>query len=138
MSAAQIKRELYQRWAEDAVLPVCVRIIEFVAELPSDQRVMLTFRSLCEATKKDSVDDELLRALTILISSRIAALTAWGLLVDDDETEYVIDPDTLATARREGLLVHPETGEAVSEFEARVMPFFAASKRFETDAHEAR
>ena len=130
MSATEIKADLYTRWESDPILPLCLRIVDFVSSLPPDQRRMLTFRSFLEAVGKDRVDDDLMRALTILVSSRVTALDARGLLVDDDNSEHELSAEELAEARLTGQLVHPETGELVSEFEARVIPFFVPSARF--------
>jgi hypothetical protein len=130
MSAAQIKDELQQRWRDDPIVPLCMSIVDFVAALPSDQREMLTFRTFSQALGKNEIDDELMRALTILVSSRIAALDARALLVDEDESEHEIPPDDLSHARETGELIHPETGLPVVEYEARVIPFFVPTRRF--------
>jgi hypothetical protein len=130
MSAAQIKEELQKRWQGDPIVMLCVSIVDFVAALPPDQRRMLTFRTLSKAVGRDRVDDELMRALTILVSSRVAAFDAHAMLVDDDESEHEIDPTELAHARSTGELIHPETGRPVAEFETRVIPFFVPSARF--------
>jgi hypothetical protein len=129
MSAAEIKADLYARWQNDPIVPLCVRIVDFVSSLPVDQLHMLTFRSFLEALGKDRIDDELIRGLTILVSSRVAALGARGLLVDDDHSERELSADQLAEARSTGQLVHPETGILVPEFESRVIPFFVPSAR---------
>src|SRR5262249_16309329 len=96
---------------------------------PGDQLQMLTFRTFLEALGKDRIDDDLMRALTILVSSRVAALDARGLLVDEDQTEHELSARELADARASGELIHPETGVPVPEFEARVIPFFVPSAR---------
>jgi len=129
MSAAEIKAELYSRWQDDPIVPLCVRIVDFVSSLPQDQLQMLTFRRFLEALGKERIDDDVMRALTILVSSRVAALDARGLLVDDDQTEHELSARELAEARASGQLVHPETGELVPEFESRVVPFFVPSSR---------
>ena len=50
--------------------------------------------------------------------------------MDDDNSEHELSPVELAEARATGLLIHPETGESVPEFEAKVVPFFVPSARF--------
>lgn len=90
---------------------------------------MLTFRTFLEALGKEQIDEDLMRALTILVSSRIAALDAKALLVDDDETEHELSAAELAEARSSGQLVHPESGDLVPEFESRVIPFFVPTSR---------
>jgi len=130
MSAREIRAELETRWKGDPIVRLCVAILDYMAALPADQLGMLTFRALVSAAGKERLDDELMRALTILVSSRIAALDARALLVDDDQSEHELDPQELAEARATGRLVHPETGELVPEFESKVIPFFVPSARF--------
>jgi hypothetical protein len=76
------------------------------------------------------LDSELLKAITILVSSSVAALDAHAMLVDDDETEYEISIEYLSEARAVGEFIHPETGMAVADFEAKVFPFFVPSANF--------
>lgn len=129
MSADEIRAELEERWQDDPAAQVCLRIVNFIVNLPIGEQEFLTFRSLSHAAGKDGVDSELLKAVMILASSKIAALDARALLVDDDDTEHEIDPEELAEARRSGELVHPETGEIIVDFEDRVVPFFVPSAR---------
>lgn len=129
MSATKIKAELSNYWASDPVVPLCMKILDFVARLPEDQSQMLTFRTLSEGVGRRMIDDEFMRALAILVSSNVAALDTHALLVDDDETEHEIDPDELGRARETGRLVHPMTGDLVADFESRVIPFFAPSAK---------
>lgn len=130
MSAAQIRSELRNRWDGDPILQLCLKLVDYVDALPTDQRRMLTFRTLLNAVDKRGVDDEFMRALTILVSSRVSALDAHALLVDEDETEHEIDPVELERARATGTLLHPETGVLVQNFEGHVIPFFVPSKYF--------
>lgn len=130
MSAEEIKAELSDRWADDPpIIRLCLRLVDFVASLPEEHARMLTFRTLSRAAGKNQIDEELLRALTILVSSRVAALDAHALLVDEDGTENELEPVVLADARASGELIHPETGEPVPEFETKVIPFFVPSAR---------
>jgi len=130
MSAKEIKAELETRWRDDPIVRLCVAIVDYLASLPAEQLQMITFRTLSSGVGKDHIDDELMRALTILVSSRVAALDAHALFVDEDQLEHELTPEELAQARATGRLVHPETGELVSEFESKVIPFFVPSARF--------
>ena len=125
----KIKGELRKSWQNDPIVPLCIRIVEFVCSVPEHQLGRLTFASFLEPLHKNRIDDELMRALTILVSSRVAALDARALLVNDDQSQYELSVEELAEARAAGQLVHPQTGELVPEFEARVIPFFVPSAR---------
>ena len=125
----KIRAELRKDWQNDPIVPLCIRILEFVCSVPEDQLGRLTFGSFLEPLHKDRIDDELMRALTILVSSRVAALDARVLLLNNDQSQHELSVEELAEARATGQLVHPQTGEMVPELEGRMIPFFVPSAR---------
>lgn len=106
-----------------------MRILDFVEKTPHNELRFLTFTTLCNATGRKSVDGDLLAAVNILASSRLALFDAHALFVDDDETEHEISPAEIAEARATGEFIHPETGERVSDYERHIIPFFTPNKR---------
>lgn len=130
MGASEIRAELQRRWQESPALKVCFAILEYLERVPDEQLQMLTFGTLQEAVGKNAVDPELITALNILVSSRIAALDAKVLLIDELEDEYEISPTELSEARSSGALIHPRTGELIEEFESKLVPFFVPSESF--------
>ena len=134
MSAEEIKDKLKKRWGDEPTVAICFAIIDFISNTQSDQLQMLTFASLKSAAKKQEVDSDLLQAITILVSSSVAALDAHAMLVDDDETEHEISIEYLSEARAVGQFIHPETGLTVEDFESKVFPFFVPSANFNSTA----
>lgn len=130
MSADDIRKELKERWAGTRAVELCFQIVDFVAKLPAGHSRMLTFKTITNITGKKSVDDDLLAAINILASTRIAALDSHAMFVDDDNEEYEIEPDDLALAHATGELIHPETGKGVPNYEEKVFPFFVPTDRF--------
>lgn len=130
MSARKVREELAKRWADEPTIELCLAIIDFMERTPPNQLQMLTFRSLQHIANKTEVDSELLKAITVLSSSRVAALDIHAMLVDDDETEHEIAIEALNEARSTGTLIHPQTGYAVDDFETRVFPFYVPSANF--------
>ncbi|MCC0035324.1 MAG: hypothetical protein H6887_08705 [Hoeflea sp.] len=130
MSAEDIRNELKERWSASPAFTLCLQIVDFVEQLPADQARMLTFKTITNAIGRNKIDDELLVALNILASTRIAALDAHAMLIDDDREEHEIEPEALAKAQMSGSLVHPETGEPVPDYEEKVFPFFVPTDRF--------
>ena len=137
MSVEAIKAELKHRWGQEPVVELCLAIIDFMSKVPVEQLQMLTFASFKDVAKKNELDSELLNAVTILTSSKVAALDTHAMLVDDDDREHEIPLEYLAHARLTGEFIHPETGEPVQDFEARVFPFFVPSATFLSDEHDA-
>lgn len=129
MGVAEIKAELSRGRTDDRIIALCFKILDFLSRTPEPDLRMLTFRTLSLVVEKKKVDSDLLTAITILVSSNVAALDARALLIDDDETEYDLSPEDLAEARISGELIHPYTGYPVHDFEAKVFPYFVPTSR---------
>ncbi|MBP2489128.1 hypothetical protein JOH50_004855 [Rhizobium leguminosarum] len=125
MTLNEIREEYRKIWGDLPVGPLCLGIIDFVASTPPEELHFLTFKTLSTAVGKDGPDYDVLAAVTILTSSRLAIFDAHAMLVDDDETEHELTPEEFAEAKRTGTLIHPETGSPVADFESHVVPFFA-------------
>ncbi|TAV10228.1 hypothetical protein [Rhizobium leguminosarum] len=137
MTLDEIREEYRSRWGELPVGSVCLDIIDFVASKPLDQLRFLTFTTLAQATGRDVIDTEVLAAINLLTASRLAILESHAMLVDEDDTEHELSREEFAEARKTGTLIHPETGEAVPDFEAHVIPFFTPTEELQRElAHD--
>lgn len=90
---------------------------------------MLTFADLVAVAGIKEADEQFIRALSIMVSS-IDALHTKYMLIDDKGEEFEIEDEIIADAQRSGVLIHPETGEAVTEYEKKLFPFFTASTSY--------
>ncbi|MFH5923823.1 hypothetical protein [Roseomonas xinghualingensis] len=124
-----LKSEVARIWGAAPAAKLCLKIIDFVASLPAEQVRMLTFSNLCRVVGKRAPDGDLLTAVTILVSSKIHALDTHTLFIDDNQAEHEIDPEDLRDAKLSGTLVHPVSGELVSNYEAHLVPFFVPSPK---------
>lgn len=137
MKLQEIREEYRTRWGELAIGSVCLDIIDFVASKPLDQLRFLTFTTLSQVAGRAKVDVDVIAAVNLLTSSRLAVLEPHAMLVDDDDTEHELSPEEFAEARRTGLLIHPETGEQVPDFESHVIPFFTPTEELQRElAHD--
>lgn len=124
-----LRKELLDRWRDVPAADICMKILDFVEKTPQDELRFLTFTTLCRAAGQENVDGELLAAVNILASSRLALFDAHALFVDDDEIEHEISPEEIAEAKATGEFVHPGTGEIVPDYERHLIPFFSPNKR---------
>lgn len=108
---------------------VCISIVEYILERLPDKAEFLTVRTLCNVTEKRIVDDELLHALAILCGSRIDALDAGAMLIDEELGEFEIDSDDWRDARASGVLIHPVTGREIKDYQSVVIPIFYPSAK---------
>ena len=131
MDISEIKTELHSIWPDVPAADLCVRILDFMMSVPTDQLQMLTFRELTDATGQGNVTPDLITALSIL--KEMSLLDARALFVDYDETEYELEPSELFEAQVSGILIHPHTGEEVKNYQKRVIPFFTPSDKFRSE-----
>ena len=130
MGAQKIKQELRERWGGVPALDLCLSIVDFIDKLPVPEREMLTYRTLEKAVGSAGLSEDLLIAITILVTSRIEALEARALFIDDNGDEFTIETDELSQIKTDGELIHPETGNPVINFEEKIIPYFVPTSRF--------
>ena len=82
----------------------------------------LTFTRLGELMELDDTED-LLKATQYLCGVRINLLSIRFELIDGDDA-YEISSAELAEARKSKMLIHPETGYPINNFEKIVFPYF--------------
>lgn len=125
----ELKNEVIRLWSKEPAVELCLTIIDRVVSYTPRQSAMLTFGSLCQMVGKAVPDTDLLTAITILAGSKIQALDARALFVDEQKNEHELDPEELREAKRSGSLVHPVSGALVDNYEASLIPFFVPSSK---------
>lgn len=135
MTVEEMKTQIDKVWHGLPAVELCFAILDFLTSVNPQQLKMITFRDLVAATGRKQIDSDLLTAVAMLTNSTMSILDARALLVDEDSTEHEISPEDFAQARKEGFLIHPETGLEVENFESHIIPFFVPTERFIAEAH---
>ena len=138
MTIEELKAEVKSIWHDVPAVELCFRILDFLGAGKPERLKMITFRDLVNVTGKATVDSELLTAVAMLTNSHVPILDARALLVDEDDREHEIGPKEFAEARRNGALIHPDSGKPVQNFEDHIIPFFVPSDRFLSEYHDRR
>ena len=101
----------------------CHSIVDFIAK-KSDQHLQhLTFGIL---TKVSGGSQELgSRAISYLAGDRAQTLQMCFEFIDDRDQIYPLTTNEIQIARKTGSFIHPETGEAVPDFEKHIYIYFA-------------
>ena len=120
---------LRTNWADDNALPLSCAIVDYLEKAPNDQLHYITMYTIRSITGKSSNDEELLRAVSILVNTSKPALEM-HLMFDDDLTRFEIKNYEYSKAKIDNLLIHPETGEPVEDFESYIYPFFELTQPF--------
>ena len=133
MPLERIRKEVERIWDHSPEAATCFLLLEYMESVPFDQLQFLTFRTLTSAVGREEVDHELIAAINILASSKLGLLEAHALFVDENEEEYELTSAELDQAMHHGELAHPESGEMVSDFQDRIIPYFAATARLKEE-----
>mgnify|MGYP006288451685 CR=1 FL=1 len=126
-----LENEVKRRWSEDPVAEMCLRLIRYMRDQPNQNLRMLTYLNIGEILNHHPLNENVQRAITILVSSKIHALEKRFLFIDDETyEEYEIQYEDIEEANHTGLFIHPRTGEEVKNFESKIVPFFVPSQEF--------
>lgn len=96
----------------------------------------LTFTRLGELMGLETSED-LLKATQYLCGVRINLLSIRFELIDGDDA-HQISGSELAEARKTKVLMHPETGKPISDFEKKIYPYFVPGSSVVKDASDGR
>lgn len=124
-----IKNKLHEGYGDDPTLYLCDKLIDYIAHLPNQETGQLTAKALARGTRH-AFDGELLRAITILVSSPEAVLDSKLLFIDDDGTFEDIAKERYEQAVSEGSIVHPVSGVLLEEYDKYVFPYFVPTEEF--------
>lgn len=124
-----IRQAIATSWPTVPGADLSIRLLEFVLHLPEPETRLMTMPMLARGVGLNGVDQNLLTAITILVSSRLELLQPRAMLIEDGDQEFEVEPDDLSVARAEGVLAHPETGEPILDFEDKLYPFFVPTER---------
>ncbi|WP_376707764.1 N-acyl amino acid synthase FeeM domain-containing protein [Bradyrhizobium semiaridum] len=129
------------RLRDDPALPLCLKILDHLATSDGTERGTLNFRVLSRVVGKAQVDEELLRALTIMTTLQIVTTSTEALLVpkgsflDHNGVEFPVTLGRLSAAWRSQRFFHPQTGMPIDDFEDRVSLYFEPSSLLREALH---
>lgn len=134
ISRQEILDRITEDWGQKPQSTICARILDYLLRIETNLSLHITYGSLRKVISGNYDNRELLTAVQYLCGERVHLLEAKFELIDDDE--YVDIPNSeLNHARATGQLVHPETGELISNFEEKVYIYFQPSSLVENISH---
>lgn len=134
ISRQEILDRINEDWGQKTQSTICVSILDYLLRIETNLSLHITYGSLRKVISGNYDNRELLTAVQYLCGERVHLLEAKFELIDDDE--YVDIPNSeLNHARATGQLVHPETGELISNFEEKVYIYFQPSSLVENISH---
>lgn len=126
----EFEERLRRYWHEDPAEPLCANILKYMNGHALERLEMLTFRDFLRITGRSEYDEQLIRAVAILVGTLDALDTKYMFIEDDGEDEVEIDDSDIQAARRDGVFYHPHTGRPVENYESKLFPFFTPSRTY--------
>lgn len=123
-------QDLNRRWGEDPAGKLCVKLIEFMQKQPTHELEMLTFANIGSILERDPLDEHVIRAITILVSSSLHVLERHHIFIDEQEQEHEISKTEFKQIYKTGEYAHPVTGELIENWKEKVVPYFTPSQTF--------
>jgi hypothetical protein len=108
----------------------CLEIVEFLSATPYEFCSHLTFVSIDNLTGNKWSPQLIGLCVGFLITPSLNALCCGFEFIDDDGGQYVLDQEDVELSTKEGVLIHPITGEAVKDPSNKVYPFFYPGDAF--------
>lgn len=126
-SKSQLIKQINEDWAEEPQSKICLSIFDFLLKLPTDRPLHLTYGKLRNTIGQSYADRELLLAVQYLTGDRTQLLELHYELIDEDDTPYPLDDDSVRLAQETGELFHPETGSIINNYKDKVFLYFTPS-----------
>lgn len=118
-------KELQPYTRSNYIPEICIAILNYLYH-DSSSLSYITYGSLRKVVGESYCDKDLLEAIQYLCGNRTHLLEAKFEIVEPDN--HIDIPDCeLNKAYKTGQLLHPETGELISDFEEQVSMYFQPS-----------
>lgn len=121
----KIEHAIADKWGSDPAVNVCRGILHYAISKPSEESVMLTFGDFKKIAGASFDQEELQRALAILVS-RFHALEMRLVFIDEDRGPIYLEPDEQRDFIETGKLTHPHDGVVIEGGEERTFPYYVA------------
>ncbi|NJN92427.1 MAG: hypothetical protein HC878_20055 [Leptolyngbyaceae cyanobacterium SL_5_14] len=126
VSKKEVLGQIYEDWGQKPQSNICAEILDYLLRIDTNRALHITYGSLRKVINGNYGDSELLTAVQYLCGERTHLLEAKFELIDNND--YIDIPNSdLNHARATGQLIHPESGELISNFEEKVYIYFQPS-----------
>ena len=127
MTKADVAAVITQDWQSDhAVYCACQKLLEYLIRNQSKQ-LHLTYASLRKITQSTN-DRTVLLATQYFTGTRVSLLKPGFEFIDSGERIYQLTKSEVVDAEHSGVLIHPDTGEPISNYAEQVYIYFSPTE----------
>jgi hypothetical protein len=123
ISKQEVLQQIVEDWGNEPQANICAEIFNFLLSVELSQATHITYGSLRQVVQNCTSDQKMLGAIQYLCGDRIPLLEAKFELIDD-YGEFDLPNSEVREARESGELIHPETGETITDIEEKIFMYF--------------
>jgi hypothetical protein len=127
VSEQEIRKQIYEDWSQKPQSQICLAIFDYLLKNNHKSLSHITYGSLRKIAGVSNDDQNILMAIQYLCGDKTHLLEAKFELIDDEENYFDISNSELNKAHKTGQLLHPQTGELISNFKEKVFMYFQPS-----------
>ncbi len=128
MQIEEIKEELYDLSSKVHTAEISVKILEYLLSKNKNDLQFITYQSLQLGLDLEVVNADLVSAVSHLTNHNPPVFKPHIMFVTEEEEEYEISLEEYQSALKNGVLVHPESGEECIDFKSKLFPFFTLNE----------
>ncbi|MHC2106467.1 hypothetical protein [Methylobacterium sp. CM6246] len=125
MSIAEYKDCATNHLRDEVLKATCLRIIDLLTSTPDEELSLITFQTFANYLNLNEIDDNILRALTLLRGCKPPALELRYMFIEGEE-EYEVDTEAALEAISVGYLFD-RNDHKIDNADEKLYPFFCIS-----------
>jgi hypothetical protein len=127
-----IARIIASDWQDNPAKEICLRILDYVYQrrFSIDH---LSFGSIKKLIGDDFSEKDVFASLYYLMGSGVKVLEARYQFFEDEDRAIELDPIDVREAYHTGILIHPNTGISIDDFEKKVVMYFVPSRKMKEE-----
>jgi len=129
LNKTEIVKKIHEDWGDTPQLTICIGVLEYIDNYPEGKINRLSYGSLRNIVGVTIGDEPLLMSVQYLCGDRMNILAPRFELIDEDDI-FLLTNSEVNSARKTGLLIHPELGDPVVDFEDNIYIFFEPGAAF--------
>lgn len=122
--------EIPEPWVGKRQEEVCTCLFDHLVSTQKDNLQLLSYLSIARVCNEGVIDEYVVEIITYLCSDRVNILHPSFVLIDEEDNEFPLERGEVLAAKRNGFIVHPDTGEQIHEYRDMVFINFSVTEEF--------
>lgn len=125
----QITLDIPTPWVGKKHEEVCKCLFEYLLSTRKENLETLSYMAIARICNNNKVDSVVLES-TAYFCGAVNILQSQFIFIDEDDNEHPLERGEFYLAQETGYLIHPESGDEVTDYEDKVFVYFHPTKQF--------